>query len=440
MGKKYLFSPVGNTDPIKYFHDGSLLHICRHYLPDIVYLYLSKEMIANHKKDNRYVRSIELLSEKLGHDIEVHIIENDQMVNVQQYDAFFAEFRKIIGAIEKSKNKEDTLLVNMASGTPAMKSALLVMATLAEYRFIPIQVSTPQKKGNLEYEDRDDYDVDTNWELDEDNKAEAENRCSEIKCMNLIRLLKLDIIKKHLLTYDYRAALEVGKDIKEDISTEAYHWLEAAAARSVLDWNKMNKFLPKGNGIVTPIKAGDIKRELFEYTLILDLKQKRGEYADFVRAVTPLGVDLMEMIIEQYCDVKISDYYTGKQATKKWNQRKLIGTDFLQILKGDYTDFRFGPVYSSSLINVVKAKCSDELLKKRAEELVEIEQKTRNIAAHNIVSVTEEWVKEQTGKSVSDIMWLIIYMCGCIKINTREENWNSYDIMNQHIINILDEQ
>ena len=24
MGKKYLFSPVGNTDPIKYFHDGSL--------------------------------------------------------------------------------------------------------------------------------------------------------------------------------------------------------------------------------------------------------------------------------------------------------------------------------------------------------------------------------------------------------------------------------
>ena len=32
-----------------------------------------------------------------------------------------------------------------------MKSALLVMATLAEYRFIPIQVSTRKKKGNLEY-------------------------------------------------------------------------------------------------------------------------------------------------------------------------------------------------------------------------------------------------------------------------------------------------
>ena len=50
MGKTYLFSPVGNTDPIKYFHDGSMLHICRKYKPDIVYLYLSREMVKNHKK------------------------------------------------------------------------------------------------------------------------------------------------------------------------------------------------------------------------------------------------------------------------------------------------------------------------------------------------------------------------------------------------------
>lgn len=27
MGKRILFSPVGGTDPIKYLHDGSMLHI-----------------------------------------------------------------------------------------------------------------------------------------------------------------------------------------------------------------------------------------------------------------------------------------------------------------------------------------------------------------------------------------------------------------------------
>lgn len=440
MGKKYLFSPVGNTDPIKYFHDGSMLHICRHYRPDVVYLYLSREMIENHEKDNRYVQTIELLGKALGYLIEVHVIENKKMVDVQQYDIFYTEFRKIIGDIEKQKDKEDILLVNMASGTPAMKSALLVMATLAEYRFLPIQVSTPKKKGNLEYENRDDYDVETNWELNEDNKPDSSNRCSEIKCLNLMRLLKLDIIKKHLLSYDYRAALDVGKDIKDDISVEAYNWLEAAEARAMLDWNRMNKALPKGNGIVPEVKNRDIRRSLFEYTLLLDLKLKKGEYADFVRAMTPLGVDLLELVIEKYCGIDMSAYYRGKQSQKKWNDKKLAGTQMLKILQGNYPSFRTGPVYSSQLINVIEAKCSDELLKKRTKELVDVEQKARNIAAHNIVSVTDDWVKEQTGKNVSEIMWLIKYICMAVKINTREENWKAYDKMNEHIINILEEQ
>ena len=103
MSRTYLFSPIGNTDPIKYFYDGSMLHICRYYKPDVVYLYLSKEMMEYHKEDNRYVRSIELLGEKLNHTFEVHIIENDQMVNVQQYDVFYKEFRSIISDIEKEK-------------------------------------------------------------------------------------------------------------------------------------------------------------------------------------------------------------------------------------------------------------------------------------------------------------------------------------------------
>ena len=111
-----------------------------------------------------------------------------------------------------------------------MKSALLVMATLAEYRFLPIQVSTPKKESNLEHEERKEYDVVANWELNQDNEIGAENRCVEVRCINLMRLLKIDIIKKHLLSYDYSAALEVGKDIREDLSSRAFRWLEAAEA------------------------------------------------------------------------------------------------------------------------------------------------------------------------------------------------------------------
>lgn len=50
MGKRILFSPVGGTDPIKYLHDGSMLHICRHYRPDEVVLYMSKEIMENIKR------------------------------------------------------------------------------------------------------------------------------------------------------------------------------------------------------------------------------------------------------------------------------------------------------------------------------------------------------------------------------------------------------
>ena len=88
--------------------------------------------------------------------------------------------------------------------------------------------------------------------------------------------------------------------------------------------------------------------------------------------------------------------------------------------------------------NLIKAKCEDELLKQRVQELVEVERNARNLAAHNVVSVTKEWVKEQTGKQVDEIMWIIKYICERVKINTREENWKSYDRMNEQIIRELE--
>ena len=86
------------------------------------------------------------------------------------------------------------------------------MATLAEYRFLPIQVSTRLKKKVI-WNMKNEKNMMTvaNWELNQDNEIGAENRCVEVRCINLMRLLKIDIIKKHLLSYDYSAALEVGK-------------------------------------------------------------------------------------------------------------------------------------------------------------------------------------------------------------------------------------
>ena len=49
MSSRILFSPVGGTDPMSLYNcrDGSLLHICRVYRPEKVYLYMSKEILDN---------------------------------------------------------------------------------------------------------------------------------------------------------------------------------------------------------------------------------------------------------------------------------------------------------------------------------------------------------------------------------------------------------
>ena len=61
-----LFTPVGGHDPIASFHDGAVLHICRVYRPEKVYLYLSHEMLELSRQDDRYRVSLEKLQQQLG--------------------------------------------------------------------------------------------------------------------------------------------------------------------------------------------------------------------------------------------------------------------------------------------------------------------------------------------------------------------------------------
>lgn len=147
----------------------------------------------------------------------------------------------------------------------------------------------PKKESNLEHEDRKEYDVITNWELDQDNEADAENRCVEVRCINLMRLLKIDIIKKHLLSYDYSAALEVGKDIKTDISARAFQWLETAEARASLNWEKMNRVLPEKNGILSAVREDNIKKIHFRVYACLGFEGETGRICRFYQGNYPIG-------------------------------------------------------------------------------------------------------------------------------------------------------
>lgn len=447
MSKKILFSPIGGTDPIKGFRDGSMLHICRHYLPDIVYLYLSHEMMEYHREDNRYIDAIERLGIHLSHKFEVKLIERDDLIDVQQYDIFYQDFREEIRKIEREMENGDELLINMASGTPAMKSALLVLATFAEYRFRPIQVSTPKKSRNKEPDDRDSYDVEANWELNEDNDGGAENRCNEVKCLNLMKMLKVEAIKKHIQAYDYSAALSIAEEIKEELSEDAYTMLQIADARMKLNLRKISSLMnqSKNKFDIFPIKEGD-SQKIFEYAQVLLIKIQKQEYADFIRGITPLTVDLLEKILKKECGVSLidccrkvyeKDTKTGEKNKEKWKWKwdtvKLQKMGLLKTLNNAYPNgFKGGDVYSTHLKTLILSLSNNPTLIKRVTEIVDIDR-VRNTPAHKIISVTDQWIKKETGKTAQQIMEIIKYLIIRAGINIKDEYWLSYDIMNKDI-------
>lgn len=444
MSKKILFSPIGGNDPVSSAteSDGSMLHICRQYKPDIVYLYMSKEMTERHRKDNRYCYCIDKLGDQLGHRFEVYCIIREELEEVQDYDYYYEDFQAEMKKIESGIEVDDILFINIASGTPAMKSALLVLSVIAEYKYIPIQVSTPEKGINVHFGKDKDYDPEYYWEINKDNEPGRENRCVEIQCPQLATILKKNIMKRHVETYNYTAALMLAKEIKPEISEKAYELLTAAVARLQLDLAKVKSAELKLNCKILPVKQKE-EMEVFEYALTMQVKMKRKEYGDFIRAISPLISDLFERILVVQYKINIKEYCEQENNIWYWNIKKLEdnskGREILGILNQEYGGggFRKSPVAAGNLKPLLMHYIQDGTLKEIVSEMREIEAKIRNMAAHEIVSITDEKLKQMKLMSVKQIFELIKRLTVAAKIHITEQDWKSYDRMNQEIIQEL---
>ncbi|MBR1628358.1 MAG: CRISPR-associated protein Csm6 [Lachnospiraceae bacterium] len=434
MGKKVLFSPIGGTDPISLnnLRDGSMLHICRYYQPDQVVLFLSKEMLSYHRKDNRYVYCIHQLAKQQGRDIEVSLIERPDLEDVQEYDYFYAEFGQIIRDIYSKLDEKDSLLINISSGTPAMKSGLLVLITLGEFPCKAIQVVTPTRSMN-EHTHKG-FDLETVWELNEDN-GETENRCREIKCPTLSAIKNEEILKKHILAYDYAAAIRMVELLPKERTVAYERFLQLAHARLELDNSGIGKFSENNRERLFPVWSTD-DRKVFEYALSMDIKRRRGEYADFIRAFTPLFAGLLERILLKTCRIDLKRYCkVCSDGSMKWDINKLQGTEVLRLLETGFYEFRTNsPVYSSHMIVLIEKMSEDNELTKLIDDLRFVEAKIRNVAAHQMTAIPDEMIKMNTGYNAKQIMDLIKKLFHYSGIRVKKDDWNSYDIMNQRII------
>lgn len=434
MNRSILFSPVGGTDPISSTNcrDGSLLHICRTYKPDDVYLYMSQEILETQMRDNRYLYCLDKLAKMQKRTMTYHMLERPELKNVQDFDFFYQDFKNIIWEIMNKMDDTDTLLLNISSGTPAMKSGLLVLSILGEFNCKTIQVVTPEGKMNEHI--HKGYDVELLWELNEDNQEEFENRCREVACPTLSLMKQEEIIKKHIKAYNYTAALDIVRTLPPE-KTETYGLLlEMANTRMLLDFTKARKIAAQSGMECFPVRSGN-EIKYFEYVMNLDIKLRKKEYVDFIRGITPIIVDMLELILKTELGIVIDDYCKiSHDNIRVWDRHKLTGTKVLSALQKKFPDFEYKNIYSVHLVSIITELSENDNLKKLVKELRAVEKNIRNLAAHEIVSITDDIIKQKTGFSSKGIMDRLKKCFSYSGIHVKKEYWNSYDDMNEMII------
>ena len=401
---------------------------------------MSKEIVDKHKRDNRYVYCLDKLYEKMGCVYEYEIIERPELEEVQDFNFFYFEFKELLTDIREKIGEESTLLLNISSGTPAMKSALMVLATLSSLDCRTIQVATPERKMNEHEHDREDFrDL---WEINPDNEPDSVNRCKEVISPALDIIQQENHIKMMMKKYDYSAALELAKRLPVKITEEYIDLLQMAERRLLLDFREMDKILAKNMIYEMPVKSSD-NRRLFEYALMLDIKLKKHEYADFIRAISPLITDLFKKILKTQLNIDVDKYMDVKKG--KWDIDKLqsneCGREIIDILESAYANkggFRPGPVYATHLKEIAEGKQAGENITILMQDLRKVEEKLRNSAAHTMVSITEKSMVVESGFTADQIMKKIKACFAHAGINIKNDQWKDYDRMNASIIDLID--
>ena len=147
------------------------------------------------------------------------------------------------------------------------------------------------------------------------------------------------------------------------------------------------------------------------------------------------------MCIRDRCKIDINDYCDQWKKNghwiRKWSEKKLKGTDVGKVLDEAYKSnggFHGGDISSIHLNEIIKSFCGNGHLSQLTEDVRSVETNVRNLAAHDIVSVTGDSIKALTGFSGEKIMNMIKELFDYTNIRVKKEYWDSYDKMNEEIL------
>ncbi|WP_461880644.1 type III-A CRISPR-associated CARF protein Csm6, partial [Fusicatenibacter sp.] len=231
----------------------------------------------------------------------------------------------------------------------------------------------------------------------------------------------------------------IAETLPDELTKRYKDLLTMAYGRTQLDFKKVDQMIQKTGVQCLPVRSSS-ERKYFEYALNIELRLKKEEYVDFVRSITPLIVDLFEIILKKECKIDINKYCTVKKKNGKrtWSEEKLEGTKIGKTMEsyfmGQNQRFKGGDISSIHLKVLIETFSADEHLKRLVNDVRSVETNIRNLAAHEIVSVTEETILALTGFGSEKIMAMIKELFHYTGISVRKEYWNSYDEMNAEIL------
>lgn len=130
----------------------------------------------------------------------------------------------------------------------------------------------------------------------------------------------------------------------------------------------------------------------------------------------------------------------NKQGVEKWDINKLeTNPRLLQVFRNNFgLNFKSTPVYSSNLLPCIEEYSNNEELINLSKRLREFEENVRNMAAHKIVSVTREWIKQYSnGYTPEKILSMLKEYVQLLNMGIKENYWDSYNAMNQLIIDLI---
>lgn len=390
---RILYTPVGDTDPIRGCYDGGMLHIVRHYNPDLAILVLSKDMEQKEAANHRFTKALKHV--KVDLDIKLIHTGLEDVHRIDTLQPFVDHFYEML-----SEYPDAEILINLSSGTPQMK---LIMSYLSvEYDAVRgIQVDSPQRGSNrFEAAVHDDEDIDIVIENNFDDQDDSENRCHEPQ----MGYIKRNNIKQSLHTlissYKYKEAISLYHSYKrtfeDGVPNDVLPLLEHAQLRLGLDYDGALQKSRKVGTVSLSSSFTDKKlRKLYEFLMLMEVRLKQGQIEDFVLKTTPFMYELMRYYFTKEFDVN------WRQVEKKTSMGPLIDmVAFESQYPKLYTSWRNNRRPSQvqdiqlSLYHMLymleEQDTVDGSLLKQLKEIRSIEQKIRNKIAHEVVVFSEQ--------------------------------------------------